>query len=409
MNHFTNAQLSRIYKVSHVTIGNWIKMAIDKKNDLEIVNLNGKNVIIDNSKNRKEMSLLAERGSKFRNSLNYKKTKVLDEFYKIFSVSDSVEIFTELLSNKLIPLKFTYFDKGADWWCKFSHEDLNNKNYSYYKEEVSLIENSKNILIDKLSEYEIVNIIDIGPGDGYLSSNIIKNLINSGHKINYHAIDISKRMLDILEINYKNMFPEINCKYEVGDFDYIIMRDLLFFNKVNIQQNSCNLILFLGYTIGSVYDRHRVLKNFYDSMNKDDFLYINSQLRFEGEWDFMELEEYIRDEDSMRRYLWIPKLLGIDKEDYSLTTGFSEKLNSWVIEIELNKNIDIYFNFDGKNEFVSLKKDERVIVWNFYTYPYDELISEMRNVGFAPTQVSLNKENTQFLTFCEPKKVLDLK
>ncbi len=282
MNILTNSQVARIFGVSHVTVGNWIKLAIEKKNELEIVDTGKKIAIVDSLKNHKEMELLVSRGSKFRNSSSYKKVSADPRLYQIFSEKNLIELFTELDSKRMIPLKFTYLDNGADLWCEYSKKDIEDTTKSHFKEKVKLFISNIDAILSRFKKYEIINFVDIGPGDGLISVEILKKFLQEGFKVNYQAIDISGRMLEIVKNNFQKELPEINVKTEVNDFDFIIIRDKLFQNKNIYDLKSCNIILFLGSTIGNVLDRHRVLKNFYDSMYKDDYLFMNSTLRYQG-------------------------------------------------------------------------------------------------------------------------------
>lgn len=406
MKTLTNIEISRIYKVSHVTVGNWIKLAIEKKNELEIEKKGNKFVILDTFKNRKEMELLATRGSKFRNSVGYKKVEADPRLYEIFSESNLIELFTELDSKKIVPLKFTYCDGGADLWRQYTEGDLEDPNYSYFKEEIDLFISNIGALLPRFRKYKKINLVDIGPGTGYLASKIISKFLKEGFEITYRAIDISQDMLNIVESNFKKWFPNLKITTEVNDFDYMITRDLLFKNKDNDTQSACNLILFIGDTIGNALDRYRVLRNFYDSMYKDDFLFMNATLKFFGQAEHA--FGFLNRNKVVEQSLWIPNLLGIEDADYNKNIKINEKLDCWVLNLTLNKNIDISVKIKGKEYITSVFKDEEITVYNWFNYSFKELNKELVEVGLLTVHLAVSQDNFQALLLCQPDKATNL-
>jgi uncharacterized SAM-dependent methyltransferase len=271
---------------------------------------------------------------------------------------------------------------------------------------VRLFLSNINYLVDRLSNYSLVNVIDIGCGDGYLASQIVKELLSKEFTVKYTGMDISPRMLDIAEKNLKNKFPNLPIEKVVNDFDYLVIREQLFLNKLEETENSCNLILFIGSTIGNVYDRHRVLRNFYDSMYKDDILCINTDLRCFGEEEY--IKHYLETPDNLGRLLWIPDLLGLEGEDYELLPKFDQKIDSWTLKMKLNKDIDIPIEIRGLEKEISLLKNEEITIWNFFSYPIKEITRELNEIGFNPVHFALSKNNTAALYLCQPDKATNL-
>jgi hypothetical protein len=401
MKFLKNTEIAKKYNVSRPTVGKWIIAAKNKDNLLELTEIDGVSYILDSKHNQKELENLKNKGSKFRNKIGYELLTVDDRFYKVFSESQSIEIITSLESDHIIPLKYTYFDQGAKMWDEYVKADMEDSEFSTKKEEKILITSSLDYLQLKLQKYKKVNIIDIGPGNGYASKPVIDKLLDLEKKVQYTGIDISTTMLEILETNLSTWYPNLNTEYQALDIDFDIFRNLLFFNRHSFKEDSCNLILFFGYTIGNFFDRNRIYKNFYDSMNRGDMLWFNCGL--EGEGELEELQRHAKNSFVVAESSWIPEYLGIKPEMYSLEVKFNTRIESYTLVLKLNKDIGIRFNLRGSDKMVNFDQNDEIIVWNYCGYTVERILEEITNVGFNIANLSCYPDYSEAAILCEIK------
>lgn len=391
-----NAKIAEKYGVFRGSVGKWVAAAVNKENNLQLEMSNNKWYVIDNQHNHSELSNLAERALKYRNKSSYEKVIVDPELYKIFSYGNLVELITKMEENRLIPIKFSYLNSGAIEWDNLIEKASKSENF-YGNKTDSLLHQASEYLMDVFNKYDTVNMVDVGPGNGFVVRPLITKLMKMGFKVEYTAIDISQKMLDIVSKNINNWFPKIEVHTEIGDMDYMVIREKLFSNKL-ANPNSCNLILFLGATIGNVYDRHRVFRNFFDSMSSDDFFVLNNVLDLVSQRaQFKTLEEI----NTQNMISWIPEKLGLRPDMYEKINKYDEKTASRLQVLKLNKDVDVEFQMEQGVKVVNLQDGEEITIFNHYSHTMDSLIKDVREVGLGISYLSRTPNHSQALIICE--------
>ncbi|GAB4143606.1 MAG: hypothetical protein OHK0017_01160 [Patescibacteria group bacterium] len=402
MDIIRNTDVAESYHVSDPTVGKWISASLSGKNNLQVKEVKGRYFILDNENNHRELKFLSQKGKKYKNKIGLKKHTVDQSISSIFSESQMVELITNLKSKKQIPLKFSYLNKGSDFWVKYIEADLSygQDGRSYMLEAISLIEANINYLKFRFSQYRRINIVDIFPGNAILSKVFISELLKYGFEVEYTAYDISENMLQILKKNLTEIFPNIEIKTEIGDLDYMVIRDKLFFNKSpHAPGKSCNLVLLLNSIIGNTSDRHRVLKNIRDSMTSDDFLLIHNGLKYEGE--HAELDGMTKNKWILTKCLWIPEAIGLTKDTYKIVSKFDEKTESRVIVLALVKDVEIRLKVQNKIEEIKFSRGDEITVWNYYSYTLTGFINELNKSGFETIHVTTYPDKSEAFILCE--------
>jgi hypothetical protein len=391
-----NSQIAEEYKVFRGSVGKWVASALNKENNLQLEMSNEKWYVIDNPHNRSELLNLKERASKFRNKNSYQKVNPNPELYKIFSYSNLVEMITKMEEIKMIPIKFSYLNEGADIWDEFIRETFKSENY-LSKIGNKLLDESLPHLVESLRKYNVINIVDVGVGNGYSLKSLIEILLKNKFEVKYTGIDISPRMLEIISKNIKDWYPQMTVETEIGDMDYMVLREKLFSNKI-ADNNSCNLILFLGYTIGNVYDSHRVFRNFYDSMSVDDYFMFDNKLDLESFRSSFKTPEHPL---TIKGVSWIPNLLGITADMFERINKYDEKSKSRVQVLRLNIDLDIEFNLEVGTKVVSFKSGDEITVWNHFSHNLDNLISDIRGNNLGISFMARAADKSEVLMICE--------
>jgi uncharacterized SAM-dependent methyltransferase len=395
MGFIRKSHLAKKYGVTPKTVDSWLGNAIAGKNNLQYADFNGINQILDTANNDLVMQKLTEDGRKHKGPSAYKKITPKPEFYEILDQKQLIELVTNLDTHKRIPMKFAYLSKGADTLNSFY---LNDKDYNLGDQ---LLKQSFDFLRTNLESYDTINIVDIGPGNGLAIKQLIDMLYNEGFKLNYLGIDYSQRMLDIVTKNLNEWYPDLPVQTQIGDMEYLVLQERLFTQKL-AKPNSCNLILFLGFTIGNVYDRHRVFQNFADSMTGSDYLVINNGLdNISGRNVFTTLEnDFI-----IELISYIPEKLDLSENDFERINRFDEAIQSRVQILKLNKDIELEINFKQGKRVIQFKDGEEITIWNHYSHSTDNLFTEVRESGLDTSFLAQSPDKDDVLIICEPSLV----
>lgn len=397
MIYWTNSEAAREFRTSPASIGRWVANSLDKFNDkynliLEKNPKNHKWQIVKNEHNRALLSKWAEENRIYKTEKSFKKISPETSFYKVFNEKQIIELVTNLENHKRIPLKFSYVKEGADLWNKFI---LTQKDYVLGDK---LLIQTFDFLKNNLHDFDHINIIDLGTGNGFVIKPLIEMLIKNNFQISYLGIDYSQRMIDIISNNLKKWYPQLPIKTQIADIEYLFLQERLFLNKIE-QKNSCNLILFLGYTLGNIYDRNRVLRNLSDSMSKNDYLIMNNALDIISKrYNFKSLEN----KNSIKRITYVVNKLGFNEDDYERINKFDEKIQSRVQILRLNKDIELEIKFKKGNKKILFKENDEIMIWNHYRHTIDSLFYEFKNNDLDISYLAKSAQKNEILVVCEP-------
>ena len=141
MKYFTNQQITELYSVSYDAVRKWIQSAQNGKVNLQIGQLDGgKWQIANTTKNIEIIEKLVTRGKKYKNRRAYKVVQPKPEFYELYSPSQQLDIISSIEAYREIPLQYSYFDGGADYWDRYSQKLLDEESGNNLTNTVSLID-----------------------------------------------------------------------------------------------------------------------------------------------------------------------------------------------------------------------------------------------------------------------------
>lgn len=388
MPFITNSKIAKKYKVAMPTVTRWIHQASLGNNNLQLEKSNGKLRVLDNENNIAELDRLATRGRAYKPQAGLKEHTVDSYFYDVFTISEQLELFTDLKNKKQINLKYYYKNGGAELWNK----DYFNNFGKIKDKNQHLLENSFES-IKYLIPGKKINIIDIGTGNGYP----VKELIEAISPQTYIGLDISPEMLDLARGNINKWYPDLNLKTIVTDFERTQPQQLLLSAKNN---NSTNLILLLGHTICNLSTPISSLLNIRSGMLEDDLLVFTASLDTIANRSNL---DYVKGNDVNDEYAWIPRLLGIDVEDCKLKLVYDGNNKRKVKSLILDKDYKINFNIDGINYSVLLERESELIRWQHYLFDIQELIELVKTSGFEVKQLSADQKGENVLVICRAK------
>ncbi len=301
--------------------------------------------------------------------------EVPDEFYKIFNEDEIVEIINDLRFKRQIKLKYNYYSDGAQGWSDFYFESPITK----------IINDLKLLILDNLlyfvSSSNLLNIIDVGPGNGYPVKEWLERLHKTEILNKYVAVDISSDINDLVEKNVKSWFPNIRFAKYRADIEQMDIAKVLIESKMHEElhpRNISNIVLLLGNTFCNFNDRIEVLKNFVRSMDINDLLVFS----YTNDIDSNKIvHNYIASKTSHRHVGWIAKMLDLNYGDKYITTTYDSKINARVKFLTLNKDYIINFKIFNQTVPVKLRKGETINLWKHHLISEELLKKQFDEVG----------------------------
>lgn len=172
---------------------------------------------------------------------------------------------------KSISSKYFYDDDGD----KLFQQIMNMPEYYLTQCEYEIFSQQRKEICDAMGAFSTpLNIIEFGAGDGYKTKLLLKYLSENKAEITYYPVDISKNILNELEIKLSEEIPALDVK----PLNYEYFEALTSLSKINDRKN---VVLFLGANIGNF--KYKEAENFIgrinSCMNKNDMLLIGVDLK----------------------------------------------------------------------------------------------------------------------------------
>ena len=332
----------------------------------------------------------------------HRTAKPSSEFYSIFSEEELLEIIQALEIKREIPLKYSYKGRGAKIWDNFYLKYLIPKWYRTSNIEIDLLRDNFEYINDSLKSFKKVNIIDVGSGNSYPAKEFIFKLNGLGKVNKYIALDISEELLVLSQENFRKWFPLIEFTSSPIDIENSCIPKILFKNKANFAfatEDIAQVILHLGVTIGNHRNRTRVLKNFRDSMGKNDLLVFTNETGSNSKWDGRVSGGFKYHAEQI--YAWIKDKIGIRPEDCELVRKYDLETDSIVANMKFRHNYTICFSFMGLDKNIEISEGEEVTIWRHHKYEMPELLQEIEQAGLKLVHYNTNKYLSHIMAICQ--------
>jgi uncharacterized SAM-dependent methyltransferase len=315
------------------------------------------------------------------------------DFYAIFSEAEVLGVINALEARREIPLKYAYKDRGGKIWDNFYLKYIIPTWYRPKNVEIDLLKESFKYINSRFTDFEQVNVIDVGAGNSYPVKDFIGKLHNLGKIQQYTALDISEELLKLSRQNFNKWFPNITFISDTLDIeDACISTDIH-------PENMMNIILHLGVTIGNHRYRNQVFKNFRDSMGKNDLLIFTNEIGANSSWNGT-----VRggcDYHAEQLYEWIKSKLGICSEDCQLIRKYDAETDSVVANMQICQNYTINFNLLGLEKNIKIRAGEEVTFWRHHKHQIPELIQELEAAELKLVHYDTNKYSSHIMAVCQ--------
>lgn len=146
---------------------------------------------------------------------------------------------------KTLPSKYFYDKKGDELFVRI----MNLPEYYLTRAEFEIFKEQSEELIQALeiTPKQHFELIELGPGDGTKTKELLKVLNQGDYQFDYLPIDISQNALDQLEQNLSEELPGVSVRKKQGDY-FTMLASLR-------ESHHPKVLFFLGSNIGNMTDR----------------------------------------------------------------------------------------------------------------------------------------------------------
>lgn len=376
--YITTRELNDKYGVSNVTVAKWLLQTSKGETGLTYDKVGKRIRIINNKQNWAILNELGSKASNKRQKIFSSEAHVNKEFYTYFSDDEITEIVRDLEFKRYINFKFTYKGEGAHYWDHFYQENEENGTYKTPGRTKEILEYYTPFIIDKMKNYDEVNIVEIGPGNALPVINFIKKIKDKIPLKKYIGIDISS---DLLDQSVENLSAHIdNLEYITLTKD--IERDRIdsaFSHSYSEDKKVGNIVLILGGTILNSFESSSILQNIRRSLSPHDILLFNSNISDSVNNTTL---AYNYSPDAIVQDTWIPRMLGIDVDKCEVRGEYEEKYHRKAAYIILDKDYTLIFSNNNFNRKVTLQKKEKIYVWTYSVTDLDSGRKMFEDAGY---------------------------
>lgn len=395
MKYFKNTELAKLYHVSEKSVRNWIEAAQGGKLELQLFENNGRGLIANTSKNTALIEKLVEKGRKYKNTRGLEIIYPKEELYGVYSPQQVLDIISNLTVHHEIPRQYNYLDGGAKYWDQYTKRLASDGGTNIITATEDLLDEALKNIEATLDPNKKVNVIDLGPGNGYPIRSTLAYLLKRGRLNRYVAVDISQTMLDIAEKNVRSWFGDA-VKFEgyVRDFSYERFDDL--FLDTHSKSIPVNLVFLLGGTLSNFRQPDRILQVVNDSLGRDDLFFYTGHLDTPKARRFFDFNP-----PNPKQKLFLVRILfdflNIDEELYDVEEGFSEEKRERFCLVRPKKDITIEFKMSNMTERVELHKNEAILLWRHLHYRFIDFINLFDSNSFDFLQATRSNDQEYLL------------
>jgi DNA-binding transcriptional regulator YiaG/uncharacterized SAM-dependent methyltransferase len=405
--YFKNTELAERYNISEATVRNWIKSAKIGKNRLKLVEQDGRSYVARNVSNIPTIEELIEQNRKYRNTLAAKTVRPNPRLFDIFSGAHIYDIIRNLELHHEIPHQYEYFDSGVEEWDEYINTRLSVEAPSMLRCTVELLSLSFGYLDKRLAKFDKVNVVDIGVGNAIPSKELIAHLISLGKMGRYIGLDFSQGMLDLAERHLKEWFGD-SLFFEGHQLDVAHERfaNYLEADYLVPEQNTVNLVLFLGATPNNLRVRNDAFRTICESMNPRDLFIYTDKLEPPGalpEWFEHEIKH--GRPELAKSFKLVLELLNIEESFYDVEIGYDERTTQRYARIRFKVAVAIVFDLNDGSKVLSFEKGDAIILWRCWQTTSQSLVELHEENGLYILYSSQNEDHTYALTIAEPNRV----
>jgi hypothetical protein len=368
MKYFKNTELAKLYNVSEKTVRNWVQAAQEGKLDLQLYKESNKMYVANTPRNSLLAKQLVEKGKKYKNTRGLKVVSPAPEFYATYSNRQIFDIISCISVHNEIPLQYSYVDGGAEYWDKYADRLISEEAPNMLTSTMGLLDSSLDDIDRLLGSQKLVNVVDLGPGNGLPVKRLLSHLLESGRLKRYIAIDISEKMLQITEQHIKEWFGDtVSLEGHVRDFSSERFDDLFADDYAGDDADiPINLVLLLSGTLCNFRSPNQALQAINNSLGVNDLLAYTTKLDTPNSRRYFDLgiEPTPRPLDFLFKV--VIDMLKLDSSLYEVDQYFDEKSRARFVKIRPTVDLSIEFKLARGTRRLYLHKNVPILLWRYW-------------------------------------------
>jgi uncharacterized SAM-dependent methyltransferase len=313
-----------------------------------------------------------------------------------FTSRQASELVTAILGRGEIPLKFAYLSKeGVSGWSDVAATRSTDSVRGINRVEANLLISKIDSFLLSCGEFELLNIVDIGCGEGSPVLPLLQALRERSARFRYVPVDISEQMLESASNTIRRHFPSSEIRPVPLDFEYGNFAELTHDLRT---PRSKNLLLFLGSTLGNQQDRHRVLTNLRDSMTSADYLIVGVELvnlarlpKLLAHYQGPIVEQFVFSGASA---------VGLTREHGELNVRFNADLH----QVEVGFTLAASQTLTVGSESFKLEGGEQLLLARSHKFSEWVFVKVLQEVGFRIELLTTSAEKGYSLVMCQPSR-----
>jgi SAM-dependent methyltransferase len=368
LKYFKNTELAKLYNVSEKSVRNWIESAKQERLDLQLYNQGDRLYIANTSKNTLAIKQLVAKGKKYKNSRGLKVVSPTPDFYATYNPKQIFDIISNLAIHREIPLRYSYVDGGAEYWDTYSQRLAHEEAPNMLTSTMGLLDSSLNNLDSLLGYRKQVNVVDLGPGNGFPVKNLLARLVEGKRLKRYIAIDVSREMLRITEQHIREWFgSKIKFEGHIRDFSDERFDDLFANDNAGDDVDiPVNLVLLLGGTLCNFRSPDHALQVINNSLSPEDLLVYATKLDTQNSRRHFDLGINSRPRPLDFLFKIAVDLLGIDESLYEVDQSFDEEKRARFVKIRPKVDLVIEFRLAKGIRRVEFRRNEPILLWRYW-------------------------------------------
>jgi uncharacterized SAM-dependent methyltransferase len=335
------------------------------------------------------LAKLVDNGKKYRNKRAYKEITPSEDFYSLYNSQQIIDIANSLDKYHEVPSHYRYLGKGAVYWNAYLHKLYDAGSNNMLTTTLEMLRLDKGYFEALLSQYDHVNLVDIGVGNGLAAKDLLLYLRDTGKLKRYIGIDCSTGLLDITERNVTEWLSgTVHMEKHVCDITSERFTEILTSDSFNKDASATiNIILFLGGTIGNFREPSQALKTIRDSMGKDDILITSDELDSENARKFVGFSVGTDKTVCLRNKLLL-NLLSIEDSFFDMEQVFDERVKCRLTQARLKVELCINFEVGSFKKIVKLHKGEIIVLFRMWEWTSQELLSIYEKNGLSQVRTT---------------------
>lgn len=406
MLYFKNSELAYTYHVSVKTVSNWIEATKQGKLDLTLHQHGDRSYVTNTARNIAIIEQLVERGKKYRPHRTLKVVTPKPEFYNLYSQSQVYDLVSNLEIHHEILLDYSYFGEGASYWNNYAYRLLKEETPNNLTSTNRLLAQNREYLDGLLEKYSKVNIVDVGVGNALPAKDLLDRFLEQRKLGRYIGVDISREMLRIARKNVREWYGDL-VRFEDYEIDINHERfvNILAEDYITGKNNdTANVILFLGGTIQNFRKPDAPLRSIHDSMGVNDFLIHAQKLDTESSRRYFDFNLQPGRSALATNHRLIFDLLNIDPSFYDVEMGFDSDKKERYIRVRLKLALTLKFDFEVGQRTLELDKGDTILLWRAWQKSALDVTRELDKNDFYVLQSSQTDDQEYLLTVSRIKR-----